>query len=49
MSSNELIVYKSAMHMWRARGLGALSGGDMNAMFQNGADAQKLQLNLTQN
>ena len=49
MSSNELAGYKTVMYMWRATGLGALSGGNMNAMFQNGALVQKSQFNLPQN
>lgn len=43
MSSNDIGGYKNIMYMWKA---GGFSGGNMNAMFQNGALIQKAQFGL---
>ena len=47
VSSNEIAGIKAVMYQWNADGLsGALLGGNMNAIFQNGKLVQKAQFGL---
>lgn len=46
ISSNEMAGFRTTMYQWQASGVTGLMGGNMNAMFQNGALISKAQAGL---